>query len=861
MSKAKRTKFIGMVLAILTLLTNISLFSSAADTEKNNADALVAVAVSQLGYYERDSGYTKYGAAYGDSYMDWDCAFVLWCANEAGVSHSVIPNYLLHSALRSFFQSKNAYYVSRSHGSSFNPKKGDIVFFSLNSTVSTVTHVGIVESTTSTGFTAIEGDFKSKVGRATYSNSDKYVIGFARPDYTASDSPVTTYTTGTYTTNAAMNFRSVPNGTVIGLIPEKTKLKVTSVSGIWGQTTYNGKTGWISLEYSTPDGQEVVKTYVRGIYRVNSDTALYKTEGATKLKTVKSGSVINVTAISGKWGKLSYNGSTGYIDLTTCTFFTSANNEPVVITVPGSTTTVTKVEILPTEAKSVDWLVVDVSKWNATYECDWVKMKANGVKGVIIRIGGRGYSGSRTMYSDDTFYQHYKAAKAAGLHIGVYFYSYALNAKEAEEEAQFTIDMLKSYKCELDMPVYIDMEDYTGDWQHHNAGKAVCSTVLDVFCNKIAAAGYYPGIYTNLDFTKNLIYPETMNGRAVWIAHYSSTCGYTGRYEMWQYSQYGSIPGYTGKYIDVNHCYVNFPLLINNAYETAKREETVVIPEHTTVIDPTHEQPNTTPAGGMETTTAPDPYVDDTPSVTRTWKTVKKATCTTDGEKCLYQGNEILLSEIITAEHTKAVKCALNNSSVQLRAGEVIDSKEFASNFYTENSPYYTSLYNSIKSNGGCLFTFCEDCGEILEVEYIYKTNNCSHDTKYTTKKAATCAAEGLKIGKCSKCSTTTAECIIPRKAHTPGSAAVVKNSNGIMCNTISCKVCSTIMNATYASIKGDVDGDCKITVNDARYVIRYTVGFNDAAAIFIKNGDITGNGQINAADARKLLRIAVGLD
>lgn len=861
MAKNKALKTISLLLALCMLLSYTAMGISAAVT-KGTADAIVANAVSQIGYYEADDGSTKYGKAFGNAQMTWDLAFILWCAGEAGIPASVIPNYLMYESLRSYYQSNGLYKVSKSHGSSYIPKTGDIVFYSLTSSVSSVTHVGLVETVTSNGgFTAVEGDFKSKVDRATYKYSDKYVIGFASPNYSASSASGKTYKTGHYRLNASMNMRALPNGEIIALVPGEEEVSITAVSGIWGQLTYNGKTGWISLEYSTYTDDAPAKTYKKGVYRVNNELTLYKSKGSTALRTVSASSIINVTLISGKWGKISLNGTAGWVDLTTCTYFTNANNEPVVITVPGSSKTVTKVEIHPTEAQSVDWLVVDVSKWNATYECDWAKMKKAGVEGAIIRIGGRGATGSRVLYSDDTFYQHYKAAKTAGLHVGVYFFSYALTEKEAIEEAQFTIDMLRSCKCELDMPVFIDMEDYGDDMKHHNAGKAVCTKVMDAFCDTIAAAGYYPGIYTNLDFTRNLLEPSVLLGRAIWIAHYSSTCGYTGKYDMWQYSQYGHIDGYTGQNIDLNHCYVNFPALIKGAYEQVETTETVTIPEHETVVDPKHDEPNTTPAGGLEEETTSAPIVDPNPTIVRKWKTTKKATCTKDGEKCLYQNDVLMMKEMITATHTKTVNCALKNTSIMLHAGQMIDPEEFASNFYTESSPYYQSLCRSIETNGGCKFVYCQDCGEILETEYIYCTNNCLHSASTATKKSATCSAEGLKITTCSKCGQSLGETITARKAHTPGTTSISTDTEGRFCSSVSCKVCKAVMSASYVVTAGDVDGDGVLTTSDSRYVLRHSVGLKDSGAAFIKNGDITGDGAIGPADARMILRKAVGLN
>ena len=128
------------------------------------------------------------------------------------------------------------------------------------------------------------------------------------------------------------------------------------------------------------------------------------------------------------WGKITFNGGTAWVCIDYCTKITEQTDpEPVI----------------PDELK-VDWTVIDVSKFQVPGEIDWFKLKAAGVKGVIIRIGGRGYSGNRAMYADKQFMAHYNNAKAAGMFIGTYFFSYALTKNEALEEAQFVVNTLKT---------------------------------------------------------------------------------------------------------------------------------------------------------------------------------------------------------------------------------------------------------------------------------------------------------------------------------------------------------------------------------------------------------------------------------
>ena len=229
-------------------------------------------------------------------------------------------------------------------------------------------------------------------------------------------------------------------------------------------------------------------------YKVKANTTLnVRSDPSTDYASIGSISgntriCVTETVFAGgrNWGKITYKGRDAWVCIDYCD---KIDDRPV------------NPEI-PSEMK-VDWTVIDISKFQRPEYFDWNALKASGVKGVIIRIGGRGVLEPRTIYSDDSFMTHYNGAVAAGLFVGVYFFSYALNADEAREEANFVVDTLKSNNCRLLMPVFIDIEDYLDDRQHRQPG-VDCDSVVNTFCSTVKAAGYYPGIYCSLDYTRTV---------------------------------------------------------------------------------------------------------------------------------------------------------------------------------------------------------------------------------------------------------------------------------------------------------------------------------------------------------------------
>ena len=194
---------------------------------------------------------------------------------------------------------------------------------------------------------------------------------------------------------------------------------------------------------------------------------------------------------------------------------------------------------------------MDISAWQGNISvANFKKAKDSGIQFVILRVGYTG-SSSKKPTIDSVFENNYKNAIAAGLPVGVYFYSLATTTSLAKKEADFVVSKLKGKK--ITYPVYIDMEDNATQGK---ASKATLASVCNTFCNAVAAAGYKPGVYASLSWFNNKIGNITAS-HSKWVAQYYKECQYKGAYDMWQYSSTTKVPGIADK-VDVNWCYKNF---------------------------------------------------------------------------------------------------------------------------------------------------------------------------------------------------------------------------------------------------------------------------------------------------------------
>lgn len=312
-------RIISFLLIICIAVGAFAISASAAYDETaykktgNQAADIVGIALTQVGYHDGYSNNTKYGAWAGNNYVGWCDIFISWCAAQAGVSSSVVPQKSFggaDSGMHWFINKGQFKYRS----SGYTPKTGDIMFLDWNYNGSP-DHVGIVvESYPDGSVRIVDGNYSDKVNdRVIYPNSGMVwnnissVVGYGTPAYANSGStavPTPTETKcDTYykvaTTDSGLNLRTSPvTGSFLVEMPKGTMLRVTktTVSGgnTWGYTTYNGQSGWCHLGYTA----------------LIADTKDIKLTVSADVKSVKVGETLQLTGtiqpdtlaiLGGKW--------------------------------------------------------------------------------------------------------------------------------------------------------------------------------------------------------------------------------------------------------------------------------------------------------------------------------------------------------------------------------------------------------------------------------------------------------------------------------------------------------------------------------------------------------------------------------
>ena len=257
-------RVLAFLLCVMTLVTALPLtsFASYENTHTNTGNQiedLISVATTQIGYTEGNTSsqtggtsggsgnYTKYGKWYGINPGAWCAMFVSWCANQAGISSSIVPKHASCDIGMQWFQNNGKWKWSKALGGSYTPKRGDIIYFRTNTSITyDSTHVGIVYAADSSTVYTIEGNTSNKCARKSYSTSSAYILGYGTPAYTGGN---TTPVTKTYTITMDPNGGSmVSNKTYQANYGET----YTKIFGSFPMATRSGYvlTGWLCEKYS-----------------------------------------------------------------------------------------------------------------------------------------------------------------------------------------------------------------------------------------------------------------------------------------------------------------------------------------------------------------------------------------------------------------------------------------------------------------------------------------------------------------------------------------------------------------------------------------------------------------------------------
>lgn len=200
--------------------------------------------------------------------------------------------------------------------------------------------------------------------------------------------------------------------------------------------------------------------------------------------------------------------------------------------------------------------MIDVSRWQGTI--NWKKVKKDGISYAIIRVGYRG-SEQGTLNKDIKFDTNIKQATAAGIKVGIYFYSQAITENEAVAEAKYAIKAAGKYK--LALPVVIDYEyaesasGLTGRLYKAHLSKKKATAVCRAFCKEVKRQGKVPMIYANRSVLSTDIDGAALaKDYKIWLAEYNHKALYSGTYDFWQYSPKCKVDGIDGA-VDGNFWY------------------------------------------------------------------------------------------------------------------------------------------------------------------------------------------------------------------------------------------------------------------------------------------------------------------
>lgn len=187
---------------------------------------------------------------------------------------------------------------------------------------------------------------------------------------------------------------------------------------------------------------------------------------------------------------------------------------------------------------------IDVSQWQG--DIDWNEVRTDFA---ILRAG----YGKIASQMDVKFERNYKGAKAAGIPVGAYWYSYAKSEDEAREEANVFMQFLKGKQFEY--PVYFDVEERST----LSLGKDKVSEIIIAFLDEMEKNGYFAGLYMSASPLTDYTTQYIKDRYAIWVAHYGvDKTTYKGQYGMWQKSSTGKVSGIKGN-VDLNECYVDYP--------------------------------------------------------------------------------------------------------------------------------------------------------------------------------------------------------------------------------------------------------------------------------------------------------------
>jgi len=198
---------------------------------------------------------------------------------------------------------------------------------------------------------------------------------------------------------------------------------------------------------------------------------------------------------------------------------------------------------------------IDVSEFQG--RIDWEKVRSSGIDFVFVRAGHRMFE-SGELVKDTRAVKNLTRAKKAGLEVGVYVFSQAVTEKEAREEAQLCLDVIKESGVEVTLPIVFDPEIQIEYYARLNFidGEQFTDNTL-AFCKAIKKAGYAPAVYANCSTQTDILDMSRLDGHAtIWYADYNYIPESPYQFTFWQYSNTGRVEGIPEAETDLNVWFV-----------------------------------------------------------------------------------------------------------------------------------------------------------------------------------------------------------------------------------------------------------------------------------------------------------------
>ena len=190
---------------------------------------------------------------------------------------------------------------------------------------------------------------------------------------------------------------------------------------------------------------------------------------------------------------------------------------------------------------------IDVSEHQGVI--DWAKVAKDGVQFAVIRAG----YGRELSQKDKQFERNYAGAKAAGIKVGAYWYSYADSVERGEQEARTCLKVLEGKRFEL--PIFFDQEYEKSILALSNKTR---TDIVLKFLETVKGAGRKVGLYSSTNFITTKLQADRLTSYPLWLAEYGSKLHYTGKVWAWQYTSKGRVAGIRGN-VDCNHGYFAQP--------------------------------------------------------------------------------------------------------------------------------------------------------------------------------------------------------------------------------------------------------------------------------------------------------------